>query len=339
MSQPVIDIRTPAPSWAGANREVLWGWKRDSRQQQRVIIFGCRLGTSPRKSTLIEDWFLFYRNRARSKRMGIQAGHLRHPDVRRVIGEATLGLCHRTGLPLLELSGGPSLAANLGLIHRLLNRRPRKLIPIGYLPSPSSLLLDLATLGPIAAYVGSGLSYEAGLPTLASVHETFGVDHLGDRDFTFGIDDPIPAELSKDLTGTFRRFVAFHLLAADATPSSSHRALADLHQRGVVSTLLTDNIDNLFHKIDTPFIRTRGIGVFNDTHKIVFKKNEKTLLVIGVAADRRGIIRQARAQGLRIVVVNPKLPVSPRSQNLSYMRQRDTWFRMTASEFFRDHVR
>ena len=47
------------------------------------------------------------------------------------------------------------------------------------------------------------------------------------------------------------------------------------------------------------------------------------LLVIGVAADRRRIIAQARSHGMRIVVVNSERVVSPFAQNRSYLRPGD----------------
>jgi len=89
--------------------------------------------------------------------------------------------------------------------------------------------LDLADLAPIAAYVGSGLSYESSLPTLASVHETFGVDRIGAEQFTFGASDPIPQQLANSVTETFGRFIEFHVLAATALPAWSHKQLANLY--------------------------------------------------------------------------------------------------------------
>jgi hypothetical protein len=56
--------------------------------------------------------------------------------------------------------------------------------------------------------------------------------------------------------------------------------------------------------------------------------------VVGVAADRREIVRQARARRMRIVVVNPCSRVSPRVQHLNYVRPHDAFYRVTADEFF-----
>ena len=171
--------------------------------------------------------------------------------------------------------------------------------------------------------------------TLAEVHERFGVDNISKKCFTFGLEDPIPRALNNSVKNTFAEFVSLHINAAEKEPSKSHKAIAKIIFGSVAVRLLTDNVDNLFNQLNLEFIRTRGIGVFNDPHKILFDRNEKTLLVGGVAADRRSIIKQARQQGLKIVVVNPHLPVSPNSQNLSYMKSTDIWYKMTMEDFFR----
>lgn len=318
-----------------ANRHVLWGWKRDSGARQRVIAFGASLGSINSGRIDLEDWFLSYRSRAAEHELLPSFESLCAPEVRREIGLPFMRRCPRTGLAILELSGGPGLSRNASLVERLRRRRPRLSIPRGTHPQPTRSRVRLDTLAPIAAYVGSGLSYESGLPTLASIHETFGVDHIGDLDFTFGADDAIPGRLATSVERTFVSFIRFHILAAQAVPSESHKAIATLFKNRLVTRILTDNVDNLFSKLDVPFTRTRGVGIFNDPCHVSFDRGEKTLLVIGVAADRRSIVRQARKQGLSVVVVNPEHRVSPKSQSLSYLRARDQWFRMPASTFFR----
>jgi hypothetical protein len=44
------------------------------------------------------------------------------------------------------------------------------------------------------------------------------------------------------------------------------------------------------------------------------------MLVIGVSADRRGII-ESLAKLMPTIVINPALPVSPSSKNLDYLEQ------------------
>lgn len=324
--------------WQKANRDVLWGWKRDCGPEQRTILFGASIISDANGKLRLDDWFLFYRNRSWAEDIATVSKLLDGDHIKRQVGSVTNWICSRTGLSVVELAGGPGLARSKPLLRRLLNRRPRKEIPTGSFPTPTLSPLELSDCGPIAAYVGSGLSYEAGLPTLASVHETFGVDRLGDDNFIFGARDPIPEQLAESVHDTFSRFVHFHVLAATSRPSASHQRLASFYRKGAITKILTDNVDSLFAKVDVPFTRTRGIGIFNDRFETKFDRDERTLLVIGVAADRRDIIRQARTLGLRIVVVNPQAPVSPRSQSLSYFCQKDRWYRMSAEEFFARYV-
>ncbi len=65
--------------------------------------------------------------------------------------------------------------------------------------------------------------------------------------------------------------------------------------------------------------------------KTFIRKNQ-FLWVVGVSADRRGIIQQARELGKIIVVINPNNEVSPNSKRLDYLqsdRQRsgDIWIK------------
>jgi hypothetical protein len=324
--------------WATANRNVLWGWKRDSGAQQRIVLFGALIGIGAAGRLRLDEWFLFYRTRSHTRSILNIGEVLNNEEIKKHLDGPVTWKCPRTNLEIVEISGGPGSAKYKLLVRRLLNRRPRRHVPIGSFPPPTQQPFNPRAFGPIAAYVGSGLSYESGLPTLATVHETFGVDRLGDEEFTFAAKDPLPQQLADSVSTTFARFVQFHVLAAAAAPSKSHEKLAALYHRGIVTRILTDNVDNMFSKIDVPFTRTRGIGIFNDRFEIRFDKGEKTLLVIGVAADRRSIIEQARRQGLHIVVVNPQERVSPKSQNLSYLRLKDYWYRMTAQEFFKHFI-
>lgn len=148
----------------------------------------------------------------------------------------------------------------------------------------------------------------------------------------------MPEKLSSGVIDAFSGFTDLHLNSMGATPSNSHNIIKKLYEKNIISQVLTDNVDNIFSLIDVPFTRTRGLGIFNDPHKIKFKNNEKVLLVVGVAADRRSVIKQARQQGLKVIIVNNLKPVSPESQNLSYMRPNDIWYNMTANDFFKNFI-
>ena len=109
-------------------------------------------------------------------------------------------------------------------------------------------------------------------------------------------------------------------------------AIARLHRRGVIRRVFTDNVENMLSKVDVPFERTRGSGVFNERYPASFESPR--LVVIGVAADRRSLVRQARADRREIIVVNPCLKVAPMVRHLDYIRPGDRFFQMTAQDFF-----
>ena len=88
----------------------------------------------------------------------------------------------------------------------------------------------------------------------------------------------------------------------------------------------------MFSKVGAHFERVRGTGVFDERHPVDLTR--RTLIVIGVAADRRRIIQQARGKGMKVVVVNPIVKVSPNVTHLEYVREQDLFFKTTAPDFF-----
>ena len=127
----------------------------------------------------------------------------------------------------LRFDFGRPAAADLDRVRRLQLRRPRRRFAPVILPPPLPAP-DLEALGPFDVYVGSGLSYEAGLPTLCDMHEAFGVDAPGGARFAVGDDDPLPARLRQDLRGTVAAFCAVHvgalLCSADACDAGHREA-------------------------------------------------------------------------------------------------------------------
>jgi len=178
----------------------------------------------------------------------------------------------------------------------------------------------------LIVYVGSGLSYEAGIPTLPSMHTLFGVDGGPGTDFCLGATDPLMELLSANNFPWFSgRVQRFHSACARAKPSPSHRHLQRAYQRGRVSLVLTDNVDDVFERrFAIPTLPTRGDGLTSQRYagldeviKVV-QSGPHVMLVIGVSADRRGII-EALAKLMPTIVINPALPVSPSSKNLDYL--------------------
>lgn len=263
--------------WNSANHSVLWGWKRDEEAYQRVILFKGTIDRAADGSIQLEDWFFYYRNRCNPEDAQIIKSYFETEEILCNIGFPSCSLDKKSGLQIVEIQGGADRNNSRTILRRLLNRRKRKNIPRGEFPSLCKNVFDFEAHRPIAFYVGSGLSYEAGLMTLAEVHERFGVDNISKKCFTFGLDDPIPQALNNSVKKTFAEFVSLHVIAAEKEPSKSHKAIAKIMSGSIAVRLLTDNVDNLFNQLNVEFIRTRGIGVFNDPYKVLFDRNEKTL--------------------------------------------------------------
>ena len=118
------------------------------------------------------------------------------------------------------------------------------------------------------------------------------------------------------------------------------QAIAALVAAGRIRRIFTDNVDNMLCKTGVAHERVRGSGVFNERHQVTFASPR--LMVVGVAADRRQVIRQARAARLDVIVVNPCKKVSPNVTHLDYLRLDDLFFKWEAQRFFRealDHSR
>jgi hypothetical protein len=313
---------------------VLWGWKRDEGRASRLVYLSGDLGLEG-DTVMLDRAYFHYRHR-----LAVAAADRLHAQLEQAVPALSAFLgpveLRRSAdadatLHTLRLRAGRPTDADRDRVRRLQLRRPRQTIAAADLPPPLPLT-DLQRWLPFDLYAGSGLSYEAGLPTLCDMHDAFCLDDHAAQRFTFGAADHLPGWLAADAKATFRRFCHLHVDALSVAPTAAQRAIAALHRHGSLGLVMSDNVDNLLCKVAVPFVRTRGSGVFNERFPAAFRTG--TLVVVGVAADRREIVRQARARRMRIVVVNPCSRVSPRVQHLNYVRPHDAFYRVTADEFF-----
>jgi hypothetical protein len=324
---------TEEAAWEAANKRVLWGWKRDRDRFSRTVFLEARLSREGTQRLLGSEIFFSYRTRVSPDDAERLARHLRQA----VTGIRDLGFSaeswarRQNGHSVLELDVGSPSEQGAALLQKLRRRRPRTSIASPTLP-PSQPNSSLSRWLPADLYVGSGVSYEAGLPTLCDMHERFGVDQADGQDFAFGLEDHLPQRLADDPQRVLRSFFDVHAGALRADPTPALHRIARLVESGQIRAVYTDNVDNLLAKVGLPFERVRGSGVLNERHPVTPKSDR--LIVVGVAADRRDLVQQYRAAGAEIVVVNPVETVSPNVTHLDYLRTTDPFFRTTAHEFF-----
>ena len=315
-----------------AATEVLWGWKRDRGMLSRTVFFEGRMRFDQRALTGV-DMHLFFRSRLPPE----QASFVSEPllaaiDALRNHGfDAHVEMRSGQGMTVVQFQVGCASRRGADLIERLVRRRPRRALAHPCLP-PSLPNHYAAEFFPADLYVGSGVSYEAGVPTLCDMHQRFGVDRPDGSDFAFGFDDELPTRLSQHPLDALASFFDVHVGAAIGTPTRAMNAIRSLCRDGHVGCVYTDNVDNLLGQAGVSVVRVRGSGVLNERFPV--EPRASRLIVVGVAADRREVVRQYRRAGAKVIVVNPVAKVSPRVRHLDYLRPRDAFFRTTADEFF-----
>ena len=318
--------------------QVLWGWKRDllvDKQQlpeSRTVYFSADLALDKKNRLYIKQAYFFLSSRAKEDEIAILADAIGQS---RALGEYPLTTSVSpepgySGYSRLTITIGEPTKYDTKAVSRLLWRKPRLIIDPPRI-IPQWQFFDISSFAPFSLCCGSGLSTESGLPLLGTIHELFHVDDLEANEFVFGAKDKLPAKLAADVDGQFRRFCQFTVDAICANPSPSHEIIAGLYKKGIIKQVFTDNMDHVLRKIGVPYTQTR-VSIFPDRFPVKFDPGVRTLLVIGVAVDRREVIKQARGKRIRIIAINPVLGVAPHSRNIDYLVRGDIFFKGTAGE-------
>ncbi len=318
--------------WPKANKKVIWGWKRDIGEQNRLVYFSGEIGLLD-GAVCLERFYFHFAAKLEADGSDQFLADLRAAEERfaQLRIPATLDIGQKGALLRPVFSFGVPNDSDLDRCRRLKLRRPRRSIVVPDLPEPKCRV-ELDDLLPADLYVGSGMSYEAGLPTLCDVHEFFGVDSEDMEGFMVGSDDWLPRALSEEGIDRLEKFCRVHTMALTAQVTPAMKIIRGLVDTGKIRRVFTDNVDNVLSKAGVDFERVRGSGVFNEKYKTDF--SSPNLIVVGVAADRRQIVRQARAAGLKVTVVNPCKKVSPNVTHLDYVRSSDLFYKQTAHDFF-----
>jgi hypothetical protein len=313
---------------------VLWGWKRDevidgTRQpESRTVYFSADLELNGSQVEISRAYF-FLETRAKVREIEILAENLK------AVKDADCTITISSDPEYDDYSklrlvvGSPTVYDTLS-VKRRLKGKPRLTIPKPRLV-PVETNYNLSKYAPFALCVGSGLSAESGLPLLGSIHNMFEVDNMETGSLVFGAQDKLPQRIALSPYSEFIKFCEFTMDAIKAKPSQSHFQIADLYKRGVIRQVFTDNMDDILGKVDIQYTETR-LSIFPDRYPVEFDKNVKALLVVGVAVDRRDVIKQARHKGLKIIAINPVFGVAPHSRNMDYLCKGDIFYRETAKE-------
>lgn len=195
---------------------------------------------------------------------------------------------------------------------------------------------ELAAYLPAQLELGCGPSIEAGIPHLSTLHRIYGVSHAN-YGFIFRAKDDGLLALFRAPEQKYREMTEIYRACLLAEPTPFYLQMRDLWQRGhLVGPVITNNFDCQCADLGLPEVSLRRYDWGPYYPQIQHDPRARSLLVIGVHADRRLVQMRARRRGLRVLFIDPESYVAPDGSSISYpveAPQRDDLFvRATAHE-------
>lgn len=191
---------------------------------------------------------------------------------------------------------------------------------------------------PAQLELGCGPSIEAGIPHLSTLHRIYGVS-LADYGFVFRAQHDGLLSLLSDPEGKYREMTDIYRACMVAGSTPFYEAVVDLTRRGLlVGPVITNNFDCQCADLGLKEISLRRYdwGPYYPT--IDYDPRAKSLLVVGVHADRRLVQMRARDRGLKVIFVDPEAYVGPDGSRIHYPveapQDQDLFVRLTAQEAF-----
>ena len=243
-------------------------------------------------------------------------------------GYASLDLVLRTdGYPLPDgWEGRPwEVFYRVGLREKLAREEPRYVEPAA-----------LAEHLPAQLELGCGPSIEAGIPHLSTLHRIYGVSRA-DYGFIFRAQHDGLLDLFRAPEAKFREMTEIYRACLLAEPTPFYLRMRELWKRGLlVGPIITNNFDCQCADLGLPEISLRRYdwGPYYPT--IEHDARARSLLVIGVHADRRLVQMRARRRGLRVLFIDPESYIAPDGGHIPYPveapQQDDLFVRATAND-------
>jgi hypothetical protein len=160
---------------------------------------------------------------------------------------------------------------------------------------------------PAQIELGCGPSIECGIPPLHYLHDVYKISIKGGKFILNPKEDTILYEILSNPEKFFKKTTKMYSQLVIAKPNESYIAIKKLFDKKLlVGEVLTNNFD----KIPTTMgLKEKYLRKYEETHiipKIKFHKSAKSLLVVGVHADRRKVQAAARKKGLKIIYIDPE---------------------------------
>ncbi len=161
---------------------------------------------------------------------------------------------------------------------------------------------------PAQIEVGCGPSIECGISPLHYLHEVYNISEKESGKFILDPDkDTILYEVLSSPYGFFKKSTKMYRQLVLAEPNISYLTIKELFDKGfLIGDVLTNNFDKI---PSTLKLREKYLRRYDESHivpEMNFKKAAKSLLVVGVHADRRKVQAAARKKGLKIIYIDPE---------------------------------
>lgn len=191
---------------------------------------------------------------------------------------------------------------------------------------------------PAQLELGCGPSIEAGIPHLSTLHRIYGVSQAN-YGFIFRAQHDGLLSLFRAPEAKYREMTDIYRACLVAGSTDFYAHLSRLHHEGhLVGPVITNNFDSQCAVLGLPEVSLRRYdwGPYYPT--IDYDPRAKSLLVVGVHADRRLVQMRARERGLTVVYVDPEAYVAPDGGRIPYPVEApqagDFFVRATASDAF-----
>lgn len=197
---------------------------------------------------------------------------------------------------------------------------------------------ELAEYFPAQVELGCGPSIEAGIPHLSTLHRIYGVSQA-DYGFIYRAEQDGLLSLFRDPETKYREMTDIYRACLLAEQTPFYRRLRDFWQRGhLVGPVITNNFDCQCADLGLPEVSLRRYDWGPYYPKIDHDPRARSLLVIGVHADRRLVQMRARERGLRVLFIDPEAYVAPDGSRIAYPVEApqgaDLFVRATAHDAF-----
>lgn len=195
---------------------------------------------------------------------------------------------------------------------------------------------EIAAYLPAQLELGCGPSIEAGIPHLSTLHRIYGVSHP-DYAFVYRAQHDSALDLLAAPEEKYREMTDIYRACMLAESTDFYRAALDLWRRGFfVGPIITNNFDCQCADLELPEISLRRYDSTPYYPKIDYDGRARSLIVVGVHADRRLVQMRARERGLQVIFIDPEAYVGPDGRRIVYPveapQNEDLFVRLTAQE-------